>query len=247
MLKPLILVSLLLLALYMLSVFPGRLFHASSEPVPEFHVINNTSQAYMLRGYSDSAILMPAGSRLSFQEGPWLRNKLSLEYFIKKNMVQPPDAGMMGCTPIIRSAFDWGEINMPGDSGFRKIYFARINTQMNDPARHNKIFLIHFLWILKLFFFILMIELILGLYYTSLHYKVVYAILAMTLNFPVIYISADFGFYIRYRLDIFFALPKWALEPASSFISFSLPLGTILLLVALIMRKRTVHKELTHG
>jgi len=157
-------------------------------------------------------------------------------------MVKPPDAILMGCSPILRHSFDWGVLTMPGESGWRKIYFARVDKEMNDSDRYNKVFLIHFLWILKLFCFILMIESILGLYYTKLDFKIIYAILALIMNFPIIYISADFGFTIKYNLDIFFALPKWALQPSSNAVCFSIPIGTILLLIALVTRKRTILK-----
>jgi len=64
--------------------------------------------------------------------------------------------------------------------------------------------------------------------------------MAVTLNFPVIYLSSDFGYWVQYLPDIFFTVPLWALHPTSYFVSFSIPVGTILLFSTLLMRKKSI-------
>jgi hypothetical protein len=238
--RPCYLVSLVMLVLMLLFFFSDGFRKSTDKDIPEFHVINNTSLSFLLRGYTDTAILMPAGSRVSFYDSPWLQKEPTLEEFVKKNMVKPAKASLMGCSPTLRHTFDWGTFTMPGESGWRKIYFARTDTDYNDRDRNNMNFLIHLLWILKLFTFIVLIESVLGLFHTGLPYKPAFVILAITFNFPVIYISSDFGYWVNYFPDIFFTLPLWALQPNSYFVSFSIPVGTILLFSALMIRKITV-------
>lgn len=238
--KPFYLISLFLLVLFFLSFFSDTFQKKSRNGIPEFHVINNTSQPFLLRGYSDTAILMESGSRVSFYNSEWMKHEPSLQEFIQKNMVRPVKASLMGCSPGLRHTFDWGAFSMPGESGWRKIYFARVDNALNDLQRNNMNFLIHLSWILKLFFFIVLIESVIGLYYTSIRNKFALIMMAVTLNFPVIYLSSDFGYWVQYLPDIFFTVPLWALHPTSYFVSFSIPVGTILLFSILLMRKKSI-------
>ncbi len=238
--RPFCLISLILLVLFILSYFSEFFQIKPRNGRTEFHVINNTAQPFLLRGYSDTAILMPAGSMASFYDRSWLKKEPTLQEFIQKNMERPEKASLMGCSPILRPTYDWGMFTMPGESGWRKIFFARVDNGLNDHNRNNMNFLIHLFWILKVFFFIVLIESVLGLYYTRIRYKFILVILAVTLNFPVIYLSSDFGYWVQYLPDIFFTVPLWVLQPTSYFISFSIPVGTILLFTALLIRKKTI-------
>ncbi len=208
----------------------------------EFYLINNTHHTLNLHcraGNPDSVTLLhiAAHARAIILEIDGIHDQLALQPLIDRKVIKMMDENNVDWWPRIRDAVKWGHIRLPEEEGTRQIFFMQMNPLDDGMNRLQSLGIIKLFRISQGLAYLIILSSVMGLLYVRLRYKSLYILLAIFLNFPVIYYTADFGSVINYILDPLFILPTWIVESTPYFVRFSLPIGAMIVWIVLILRK----------
>lgn len=208
----------------------------------EFYLINNTHHALTLHCRAenpdrDTMLHILAHARISILEIEGIYGHRALKPFLERKVIKIMDENNLDWWPRIKDADKWGHIRLPEKEGARQLFFMQMNPLDDGMNRLQSLGNIKLFRISQGLAYLVILSSVLGLLYVRLRYKSLYILLAIFLNFPVIYYTADFGFVINYVLDPLFILPTWIVESTPYFVRFSLPVGAMIVWVVLILRK----------
>lgn len=208
----------------------------------EFYLINNTHHTLTLHCHSgnndrDTLLHLQAHERMSIMEVDGIHDHLALKPLIDRKVIKMTDENNLDWWPRIKNAEKWGHISLPEEEGTRQIFFMQMNPLDDGMNRLQDLGNIKLFRISQGLAYLIILSSVMGLLYVRLRYKSLYILLAIFLNFPVIYYTADFGSLINYVLDPLFIIPTWIVESTPYFVRFSLPVGAMVVWVVLILRK----------
>jgi hypothetical protein len=174
---------------------------------------------------------------MSILEIDGIHDHLALKPFIDRKVIKMMDENNLDWWPRIKDADKWGHIRLPEKEGTRQLFFMQLNPLDDGMNRLQSLGIIKLFRISQGLAYLILLSSVMGLLYVRLQYKNLYILLALFLNFPVIYYTADFGSVISYVLDPLFILPTWIVESTPYFVRFSLPVGAMVVWVVLILHK----------
>jgi hypothetical protein len=214
----------------------------------EFYLINNTSHSFVLHCLTenlekDTIFRVPSDTKFCLSDVMGVRDYHELKPFIDQRLIRITDENNVDWLPRISDPEKWGNIRLPAKNGTRQLFFVLMNPLDDGMNRLQNLGIIRLFRILQALSFLIVLSSILGLFYVRLRYKAVYILLALLLNYPVIYYTADFGYFIRNSLDPFFIFPKWVVESTRYFVRFSIPLGAMIVWLLLIGRRIIMTKK----
>ena len=235
----------LLLAVSMMAAMTSCRKNDDHVARPEFYLINNTSHSFVLHCLTenlekDTIFRVPSDTKFCLSDAMGVRDYQGLKPFIDQRLIRITDENNVDWLPRISDPGKWGNIRLPAKDCTRQLFFVLMNPLDDGMSRLQNLGIIRLFRISQALSFLIVLSSIIGLFYVRLRFKAVYILLALFLNYPVIYYTADFGYFIRNSLDPFFILPKWAVESTRYFVRFSIPLGAMIVWLLLIGR-RFVH------
>ncbi len=161
---------------------------------------------------------------------------MNLQRFIDGCLLRIPDENGTDWFPRIRDGQKWNHLSIPGEAGMN-VRFILLNPQDDTLERLQELGMIRLIRIAEGLTYFLVLTTIVGLIYLKIRYRWFLVLVALILNGPVIFYTADFGYFIRLLPDPSIVAPRWLFESTKYFVRFSLPVGTMAVWSYLIMRR----------
>jgi len=215
---------------------------ADPDDKSEFYLVNNTNHTFHLYYYSESL-----GKDTVYKISPYsqkrvlniigVEEKKALKPFMDQRMIRLMDENNVDWYTRISNPGKWGKVRLPDGQRMRQLFFVLMNPLDDGMNRLQNLGLIRLFHISQVLTYLILLSSVIGLLYVRLRFKIMYLLLAVLLNFPVIYYTADFGYIITNTIDPFFIIPKWAVESSPYYVRFSIPVGAMIVWILLIRRK----------
>jgi hypothetical protein len=207
--------------------------------ITEFYLINNTSHTLVLHYSSvklsqDSSCLIAPHQQFRVWFSAGMKENMTLQSFIDQHLIRLMDENNVDWLPRISRESQWEKMKLPGESGTRELSFILMNPMDDGMNRLQNLGLIKLFRISQGLAYLIMLSSIIGLMYVRLRFRIFYILLAAFLHFPVIYFTADFGYFIRYIFDPWFIIPTWAVDATTYYVRCSIPAGAMIVWAVLI-------------
>jgi hypothetical protein len=233
--------------LILLSVFLTAGFSSCKQKddlpvVTEYFLINNTRHTFDLYSHaenleSDTIYRIAAGSRFCIMKVTGARNYSALQLYIDQWFIRLIDENKVDWLPRISDPAKWGEIKFPVKEVNRQVFFIMMNPLNDGMNRLQSLGIIRLLRISQAMTYLILLSSVIGLFYVRLRFKFLYILVAVFLNYPVIYYTADFGYTISHSIDFLFIIPTWVVESSKYYVRFPVPVGAIIVWFLLIGSK----------
>jgi len=172
---------------------------AAQSSKTEFYLINNTRHWFVLYYYNekkiqDSSRIIPPHAKFQIDQTSGVAGNISLESLVGQRMIRLMDEHSVDWLPRIADTNKWSEMKLPDGSGTRELYFILMNPLDDEMTRIQSLGLVKLFRVSQGLAYLVVLSSVLGLFYVRLRFKSLYILVAVFLNFPVIYYTADFGY-----------------------------------------------------
>ncbi|NCA75736.1 MAG: hypothetical protein EOM90_05335 [Alphaproteobacteria bacterium] len=161
---------------------------------------------------------------------------INLHRFIDDCLLRMQDENETDWLPRIRDGRQWNHLSIPGEAG-RNVKFILLNPRDDTLERLQELGMIRLIRITEGLTYFLVLTTIVGLIYLKIRYRWFLVLVVLVLNGPVIFYTADFGYFIRLLPDPTIVVPRWLFESTKYFVRFSIPVGTMAVWVYLIVKR----------